>query len=73
MNDNYRDLKGRLRKLHDLLLARGTGNLPFAQAVSKVRRAAKHGDRSRDPSPELRVLLEKAEDLGRVIGGPGGG
>ncbi len=67
MNENYRELKGRIRKLHELLTARGTGNLQFAQAVSKVRRAAKHGDRTRDPSPELRVLLERAEDLGRVV------
>jgi len=67
VNENYRELKVRIKKLHELLMARGTGNLQFAQAVSKVRRAAKHGDRTRDPSPELRVLLERAEDLGRVI------
>jgi hypothetical protein len=34
-----------------------------------VRRAVKHGDRSRDPSPELRALLDKAENLGRVMAG----
>ncbi len=69
MNDNYRELKARIRKLHELLAARGTGNVQFAQALSKVRRAAKHGDRTRDPSPELRTLLEKAEILGGMIAG----
>ncbi len=69
MNENFRELKARIRKLDELLIARGTGNAPFAQALSKVRRAAKHGDRTRDPTPELRVLLEKAENLGRMLAG----
>jgi hypothetical protein len=69
MNENYRDLKGRIRKLDELLVSRGMANLPFAQAVSQVRRAEKHGDRTRDPSPELRLLLERAESLGRTIVG----
>jgi len=69
MNDNFKELKGRIRKLDELLVARGMGNAPFAQALSAVRRKAKHGDRTRDPSPELRVLLEKAESLGRMITG----
>lgn len=67
MNDNFKELKGRIRKLDELLAARGTGDLAFAQAVSAVRRAEKHGDRTRDPSPALRALLEKAENLGRVM------
>lgn len=67
MNDNFRELKDRIRKLDALLAARGTGNLAFAQAVSAVHRAAKHGDRTRDPSPELRALLDKAEALGRLV------
>lgn len=67
MNENFRELKGRIRKLDELLAARGMGNLPFAQALSAVRRAAKHGDRTRDPSPALRSLLEKAELLGRML------
>lgn len=66
MNDNFRDLKARLRRLDELLASRGTVDLEFAQAVSAVRRAAKHGDRTRDPSPELRGLLERAENLGRL-------
>jgi hypothetical protein len=69
VNDSYKELKQRIRKLDELLVARGMQNLPFAQAVSKVRRVARDGDRSRDPSPELRTLLEKAENLGRTIVG----
>lgn len=69
MNDNFKELKGRIRKLDELLAARGTGNLAFAQAVSAVRRAEKHGDRTRDPSPALRALLDKAETLGRLLVG----
>jgi hypothetical protein len=42
-------------------------DVEFAQAVSAVRRAAKHGDRTRDPTPELRALLERAENLGRLM------
>jgi hypothetical protein len=69
MNDNFRDLKGRIRQLDALLAAHGKGDLAFAQAVSAVRRAEKHGDRTRDPSPSLRALLEKAETLGRTMVG----
>jgi len=67
MNENFRELKERIRKLDDLLVSRGANNLPFAQAVSRVRRAVKRSDRTRDPSPELRSLLETAEGLGRMI------
>lgn len=67
MNDNFKQLKERIRKLDALLTERGTGDLPFAQAVSAVRRAVKHGDRTRDPSPALRGLLEKAERLGAMM------
>jgi hypothetical protein len=69
VNENYRELKARIRKLDELLVARGRGNLQFAQAVSQVRRMAKSGDRTRDPTPELRGLLEKAENLGRLLAG----
>lgn len=69
MNDNFKELKVRLRRLDELLAARGTGDLAFAQAVSAVHRAAKHGDRTRDPSPALRALLERAENLGRLMTG----
>jgi len=67
MNDNFRELKARLRRLDELLASRGTVDVEFAQAVSAVRRAAKHGDRTRDPSPDLRALLERAESLGRLM------
>lgn len=69
MNENYKELKERIRRLDQLLAARGTGDLAFAQAVSAVRRAEKHGDRSRDPTPALRALLDKAESLGRLVSG----
>lgn len=69
MNDNYRELKQRIRQLDALLAAHGMGDLAFAQAVSAVHRAAKHGDRTRDPSHSVRALLEKAESLGRMAVG----
>jgi hypothetical protein len=69
VNDNFKDVKTRIRKLNELLADRGRGHLPFAQALSAAQRAEKHGDRSRDPSPELRGLLEKAELLGRSLAG----
>jgi GTPase involved in cell partitioning and DNA repair len=67
VNETFRELKERMRRLDDLLVARGLGNMEFAQAVSRLRRAARHGDRSREPSVELRVLLERAELLARSI------
>jgi hypothetical protein len=67
VNDDFRDLKVRLRKLDAMLVGPGLGHLPFAQAVSAVRRATKSGDRTRKPSPELQGLLEKAENLGRSL------
>jgi hypothetical protein len=67
MNDDFRELKARIRKLHEILKDRGLGHAPFAQALSAVERAERHGDRSRQPTPELKTLLEKAENLGRNI------
>jgi hypothetical protein len=46
---------------------RGLSDADFAQALSRVRRAEKHGDRSRDPSTTMRTLLEAAEGLARKI------
>ena len=63
MNDTYRELKVRLRKLDDVLVAQGLTDLALAQAVSRVRRAERRGDRSREPSDQLRALLERAEAL----------
>jgi len=67
MNENFKDLKARIRKLDEVLVARGMGDAHFARAVSAVRRAEKRGHRDQDPSPELRDLLGKAEDLGRML------
>lgn len=67
MNDRYKELKTRIRDLQNLLEVRGmASNRDLAQAVSAVKRAERRGDRSRDPSPELRGLLEKAEALARA-------
>jgi hypothetical protein len=67
MNDDFRDFKARIRRLDEILRERGTTHLPFAQALSAVQRATRHGDRSRRPSAELRSLLEKAEGLSRAL------
>jgi hypothetical protein len=69
MNDEFKELKARVRRLDALLTAHGTGNVTFAQALSALHRATRRGDRTRGPSPELRGLLEKAEALGRTVGG----
>jgi len=66
VNDTFRELKERIRRVEDVLVHRGLGNMEFAQAVSRVRRAVRHGDRSREPSLELRGLLERAEALARA-------
>lgn len=67
MNDDFRDLKTRIRALLTILEDGGLGNPPFAQAVSALQRAERRGDRSRQPSQELKNLLEKAENLGRAV------
>jgi IS4 transposase len=63
MNDDYKELKTRMRKLDDVLARDGAADVQFAQALSRLHRAARRGDRSREPSPELRTLLERAEGL----------
>ncbi|MBK9519558.1 MAG: hypothetical protein IPO09_19980 [Anaeromyxobacter sp.] len=67
MNDTFREVKDRIRKLDAVLVQGGNSNVEFAQAVSKVRRLVKKGDRSREPSPEIRTSLDKAEAIGRGI------
>ncbi|HEY6006626.1 MAG TPA: hypothetical protein VIV57_27345 [Anaeromyxobacter sp.] len=67
MNDNFKDLKERMRSLDALLSARGTGNVSFAQALSALHRAVRRADRTREPPLELRTLLGKAETLGRTL------
>jgi hypothetical protein len=68
MNDLYRDFKVRLRRLETALQHQGLSNVDLAQALSRVRRAERRSDRSREPSPELRVLLERAEALATTSG-----
>ena len=68
MNDDFRDLKQRIRRLDAILADGGLTDAPFAQAVSSVRRATRRGDRTRAPSPELRALLERAESLALKVG-----
>jgi hypothetical protein len=66
MNDAFKDLKERMRRLGAILDRQGaTEDIGFAQAVSSLRRAARRGDRTRAPDPTLMVLLERAEAFGR--------
>ncbi|HVP66064.1 MAG TPA: hypothetical protein VMT17_02255 [Anaeromyxobacteraceae bacterium] len=67
MNDEFREFKERLRRLEAILAERGLSDASFAQALSKIRRATRRGDRTREPPPELRSMLEKAEALARKI------
>jgi len=68
MNVAFRDLKERMRRLGAILERRGaTEDVGFAQAVSSLRRAARRGDRSREPTQELMNLLERAEGFGRRL------
>jgi hypothetical protein len=56
-----------MRKLDTVLTKGGNSNVEFAQAVSRVRRLVKKGDRSREPSVEIRSGLDKAEAIGRAM------
>jgi hypothetical protein len=70
MNENFGDLKARVRKLNDMLTAesgRILGNLEFARAVSQAERLLRDGDRSREPAKSLRAAVERAELLGRSV------
>jgi hypothetical protein len=67
MNDAFREVKDRMRKLDAALENGGVSNPAFAQAVSAARRLLKKGDRSRAPTPEIQALVEKAEALGREL------
>ncbi len=70
MNGNFGEMKIRVRKLDERLLADPGlihGRLDFAAAVSRARRLLRDGDRSREPSAVLRAAVEKAELLGRGI------
>jgi hypothetical protein len=70
MNENFGELKARVRKLNELLTSndgRILANLDFARAVSQAHRILRDGDRTREPSPAARAAVEKAEALGRSI------
>jgi hypothetical protein len=67
MNDTFRDLKARVRRLDEALSA-GSANVDFAQALSQAHRLLKRGDRSREPSPQLEALVQRAEALVRRAG-----
>lgn len=67
MNDELSELKGRLRKMEELLAVAGgsalTERVSLAQAVSRARRLVRHEDRTRPPSAEFRASVEQAEEL----------
>lgn len=69
MNENFGELKARVRKLTELLTSdagRMLDNLDLARAVSQAQRLVRDGDRSREPSPTLRAAVDKAEVLARA-------
>lgn len=68
MNDVFREFKARMRKLDEVLVTQGVASSDLAQAVSQARRAMRRGDRSREPTPKLNALLERAEGLARKAG-----
>jgi len=70
MNENFGELKGRVRKLNELLASssgRILANLELARAVSQAERLVRDGDRTREPTAPQRAAVEKAEQLARSI------
>jgi hypothetical protein len=63
VNDLFRDLKARVRRLDGALSAGALANLGFAQALSQAHRALRRGDRSRKPTAALEALVQRAEAL----------
>ncbi len=68
MNDTFKELKARVRRLDDALSAGSAANVDLAQALSQARRLLKRGDRSREPSAALEALVQRAEALVRRTG-----
>lgn len=71
MNENFGELKARVRRLDGILSGdsgRILDNLDFARALSQAHRLLRDGDRSREPTPALRAAVEKAESLGKAAG-----
>jgi hypothetical protein len=70
MNEDFGEMKARLRRMEALLTAeagRILANLEFARALSQAQRLARDGDRTRGPSPALRAAVERAEALGQGV------
>jgi hypothetical protein len=68
MNDEYRELKGRVRRLDEILWnGGGLQNLGFAQALAQVRQLVRRGDRTREPTAAMRASVEHAESLARAL------
>lgn len=69
MNDPFKELKERMRRLDTILARQGPSeDVGLAQALSSLHRAERRGDRSRPPTAELVLLLERAEgDERRVV------
>ncbi len=63
----WRTARARIAQMPGVADLRSPPNMEFAQAMSQLRRAARKGDRSRDPSADLRLLLERAELLATRI------
>jgi predicted HAD superfamily Cof-like phosphohydrolase len=63
VNDTFRDLKARIRRLDEVLSAGASANVDFAQALSQAHRAVRRGDRSREPTVALEALVQRAEAL----------
>lgn len=68
MNDSFRDLKARVRRLDELLSAGAAAHVGFAQALSQAHRALRRGDRSREPTAVLEALVQRAEALAPSTG-----
>jgi hypothetical protein len=70
MNESFGELKARVRALEAQLTSeRGflLGHLEFAEALNKVRRLLRDGDRSRKPTAGMLAAVERAELLGRTV------
>ncbi len=66
MNDGYKDIKARIKLLDTARAPDGTantGSIEFSQALNQAHRLVRRGDRSREPSTELRASVDKAEAL----------
>jgi len=64
VNDDFAELKLRLRKAEDLLQqGGGVEQVALAQAISRTRRLVRDADRSRAPTPQLRDAISAVEAL----------